>query len=104
MRPLAVQVLREPCWVLPAEVLHGLTFAAMWAATTSYAYEIAPGEAVNKLLVRTLFKFRGTWCIVNEMMANFMSGQLGTPSAKKKYYTKQQNNLVILFRGTQTLA
>lgn len=37
------QVLREPWWVLPAEVLHGLTFAAMWAATTDYAHGIAPG-------------------------------------------------------------
>ncbi|CAN0360065.1 unnamed protein product [Ectocarpus sp. 8 AP-2014] len=36
-------VLQEPWWVLPAEVLHGLTFAAMWAATTEYAHGIAPG-------------------------------------------------------------
>ncbi|CAB1096853.1 unnamed protein product [Ectocarpus sp. CCAP 1310/34] len=36
-------VLREPWWVLPSEVLHGLTFAAMWAATTDYAHQIAPG-------------------------------------------------------------
>ncbi|CAM9243107.1 unnamed protein product, partial [Laminaria digitata] len=35
-------VLREPWWVLPVEVLHGVTFAAMWAATTDYAHEIAP--------------------------------------------------------------
>ncbi|CAN0090201.1 unnamed protein product, partial [Ectocarpus sp. 13 AM-2016] len=35
-------VLREPWWVLPSEVLHGLTFAAMWAATTDYAHQIAP--------------------------------------------------------------
>lgn len=40
---LSMQVLREPWWVLPAEVLHGLTFAAMWAATTDYAHDIAPG-------------------------------------------------------------
>ncbi|CAM9175600.1 unnamed protein product [Laminaria digitata] len=37
-------VLREPWWVLPAEVLHGLTFAAMWAATTDYAHDIAPAH------------------------------------------------------------
>lgn len=40
------QALREPWWVLPAEVLHGLTFAAMWAATTDYAHQIAPGIAL----------------------------------------------------------
>ena len=43
------QNLREPWWVLPAEVLHGLTFAAMWAATTDYAHQIAPGTKVAKL-------------------------------------------------------
>ncbi|CAN0074740.1 unnamed protein product [Ectocarpus sp. 6 AP-2014] len=37
-------VLRKPWWVLPAEVLHGLTFAAMWAATTEYAHGIAPAH------------------------------------------------------------
>ncbi|CAM9275933.1 unnamed protein product, partial [Sphacelaria rigidula] len=35
--------LERPWWVLPVEVLHGLTFAAMWAATTDYAYQISPG-------------------------------------------------------------
>lgn len=30
--------------MLPVELLHGLTFAAMWAATTDYAHEIAPGR------------------------------------------------------------
>eukprot|EP00903_Cladosiphon_okamuranus_P010272 g9726.t1 len=37
-------ILREPWWVLPAEVLHGLTFAAMWAATTDYAHQISPAH------------------------------------------------------------
>ena len=35
--------------MLPAEVLHGLTFAAMWAATTDYAHQIAPGTKLAKL-------------------------------------------------------
>lgn len=37
------QVLQDPWWVLPVEVVHGLTFAAMWAATTDYAHGVAPG-------------------------------------------------------------
>jgi len=41
---LKPKVLNDPRWVLPAEMLHGLTFAAMWAATTNYAHEIAPGK------------------------------------------------------------
>lgn len=43
------QVLREPWWVLPAEVLHGLTFATMWAATVAFAQEIAPGTCRHQL-------------------------------------------------------
>ncbi|CAN0075716.1 unnamed protein product, partial [Discosporangium mesarthrocarpum] len=35
-------ILKNPWMVLPAEVLHGLTFAAMWAATLEYATKIAP--------------------------------------------------------------
>lgn len=49
------QTLREPWWVLPAEVLHGLTFAAMWAATTDYAHQIAPGTKIAKLEDRIYF-------------------------------------------------
>ncbi|CAM9838261.1 unnamed protein product [Scytosiphon promiscuus] len=37
-------MLREPWWVLPSEVLHGLTYAAMWAATTDYACRVAPAH------------------------------------------------------------
>lgn len=44
-----VQVLEEPRWVYPAEALHGLTFAAMWAATRYYAQEIAPGPSLSSI-------------------------------------------------------
>lgn len=40
------QNLETPWWILPAEVLHGLTFAAMWSACSSYATSIAPGKHV----------------------------------------------------------
>ncbi|CAM9109176.1 unnamed protein product [Ectocarpus sp. 8 AP-2014] len=42
VRLVYYSVLWDPWWVLPAELLHGLTFAAMWAATTDYAHGIAP--------------------------------------------------------------
>ncbi|CAM9983648.1 unnamed protein product, partial [Hapterophycus canaliculatus] len=38
--------LRDPWWVLPSEVLHGLTYAAMWAATIDYAHGVAPGTSL----------------------------------------------------------
>lgn len=44
LRECTRQVLTEPWLVLPAETLHGLTFATMWAATIEYAHEIAPGK------------------------------------------------------------
>ena len=43
------QVLEDPWWVLPAEVLHGFTFAAVWAASVSYVQEIAPGTCSQQL-------------------------------------------------------
>ncbi|CAM9521360.1 unnamed protein product, partial [Scytosiphon promiscuus] len=44
LRLVYYSVLQDPWWVLPAEILHGLTFAAMWAATTDYAQTIAPAH------------------------------------------------------------
>ncbi|CAM9442348.1 unnamed protein product [Ectocarpus sp. 13 AM-2016] len=44
VRLVYYSVLWDPWWVLPAELLHGLTFAAMWAATTDYAHGIAPAH------------------------------------------------------------
>jgi len=37
------QVLENPWFVLPVEVLHGLTYAAMWTASLEHAHNIAPG-------------------------------------------------------------
>ena len=34
--------LTDPWFVLPAEVLHGITFAALWSASVSHAQELAP--------------------------------------------------------------
>eukprot|EP00904_Undaria_pinnatifida_P002326 jgi/Undpi1/12094/HiC_scaffold_4.g01792.m1 len=36
--------LKEPWWVLPAEMVHGMTFAITWSATTDYAHQIAPAH------------------------------------------------------------
>lgn len=32
----------SPWMVVASEPMHGLTFAIMWSAATTYAYEIAP--------------------------------------------------------------
>lgn len=38
----AYAALTSPWWVLPVELLHGVTFALMWATCVSYAKRIAP--------------------------------------------------------------
>ncbi|MBI1879401.1 MAG: MFS transporter, partial [Chloroflexi bacterium] len=42
VRLLAYAVTPNPWLILPAQLLHGLTFAAMWAAAVAYAHKIAP--------------------------------------------------------------
>ena len=36
--------LSDPAWTLPAELLHGLTFALGWAAATQYVATLLPPE------------------------------------------------------------
>lgn len=33
--------------MLPVELVHGITFAAMWAATTDFAHGVAPGAVMK---------------------------------------------------------
>jgi PPP family 3-phenylpropionic acid transporter len=42
VRLLAYAVTPNPWLILPAQLLHGLTFAAMWAAGVAYVHKIAP--------------------------------------------------------------
>ena len=42
LRFVAYSVLSDPWWVLPIELLHGVTFALMWSCSVSYAKKIAP--------------------------------------------------------------
>lgn len=56
---ISTQNLKEPWWVLPAEMVHGMTFAITWSATTDYAHQIAPG-ALGLIRDRTLLS-RASW-------------------------------------------
>ena len=42
VRLLAYAITPNPWLILPVQLLHGLTFAAMWAAGVAYAHKIAP--------------------------------------------------------------
>ncbi|XP_019640591.1 PREDICTED: major facilitator superfamily domain-containing protein 6-like [Branchiostoma belcheri] len=42
LRFLLLSLLVDPWWAIPVEVLHGTTYGAMFAASTTYASQIAP--------------------------------------------------------------
>lgn len=44
LRLLYYSVLTDPWWTLPAELLHGATYALAWASATKYAFEEFPPE------------------------------------------------------------
>jgi MFS transporter, PPP family, 3-phenylpropionic acid transporter len=44
---LGQEPLVDPSWTLPAELLHGLTFALGWAACTQYVAALLPPELAN---------------------------------------------------------
>jgi len=44
IRVFAYTQLTNPWWVLPVELMHGVTFSMAWAAGVSYAVQIAPAE------------------------------------------------------------
>ena len=37
----------DPAWALPAELLHGVTFALAWAAATQYVTKLLPPELAS---------------------------------------------------------
>eukprot|EP00904_Undaria_pinnatifida_P012587 jgi/Undpi1/8459/HiC_scaffold_25.g10926.m1 len=47
---LTVVVLRDPVWVLPAEIMHGLTFASMWTSTIEFAHHISPAGSKTTMI------------------------------------------------------
>jgi PPP family 3-phenylpropionic acid transporter len=63
VRVLAYSFIRTPVWVLPVQILHGLSFSALWVASVSYANEIAPegmGTTAQGLLNSVFFGLGGS--------------------------------------------
>ena len=46
------QALENPSWVLPVEVLHGFTYAAMWTTSLEHAQNIAPGANQSRCITK----------------------------------------------------
>jgi PPP family 3-phenylpropionic acid transporter len=62
VRSLLTSFLINPNWVLPLQLLHGLTFSLLWASGVSYAGEISPsglGASAQALLGVTLYSVGG---------------------------------------------
>ncbi|HEX2907646.1 MAG TPA: MFS transporter, partial [Phototrophicaceae bacterium] len=55
-------VIRNPLGLIPVQLLHGLCFSAMWAASVNYVNELAPagmGASAQSLFGATLFGLGG---------------------------------------------
>ncbi len=58
VRSLAYSTIVDPRWAVAAQLLHGLSFSAMWAAGVTYAGQIAPpglGASAQSALGATFF-------------------------------------------------
>ena len=71
-RLVLTSLIREPYIILAIQLLHGLTFSALWAAGVSYSSELAPtglGASAQALFGMTLFGLSG-------MVGAFLGGQV----------------------------
>lgn len=62
LRCLLISMVTNPYWILPIQLLHGLTFSLLWAAGVNYANEIAPqglGASAQALMGVTLYNIGG---------------------------------------------
>jgi PPP family 3-phenylpropionic acid transporter len=63
LRCFFISLLQDPIWALAIQLMHGITFSAMWAAAVSYANEIAPpglGASVQALYNAVFFGLAGS--------------------------------------------
>jgi len=62
VRALAYSFIHDPRWAVGAQLLHGLTFAALWTAGVTYSGEIAPpglGATAQSVFGGTMFGLAG---------------------------------------------
>jgi MFS family permease len=77
LRNLYYAVLSDPLWVLPCEVLHGITFATMWSTSTAYAHAVAPpGLASTFQAILTAVHF-GVGCAVGGVVGGVAFDHFG---------------------------
>jgi MFS family permease len=77
LRNLYYAVLSDPLWVLPCEVLHGITFATMWSTSTAYAHAVAPpGLASTFQAILTAVHF-GVGCAIGGVVGGVAFDHFG---------------------------
>lgn len=69
--------LTDPWWTLPAELLHGITFALGWSASTNYAFELLPRELAATAQALLAAAQWGLGCAVGAVVGGVIYSQWG---------------------------
>ena len=70
--------LKSAWWGLPAELLRGSTFAAMWAAATSYTHSISPPGLTATMLGILNGMYGGLGQSIGSLLGGGLQAKLGT--------------------------
>eukprot|EP00903_Cladosiphon_okamuranus_P011518 g10845.t1 len=95
-------VLQDPWWVLPVEVVHGLTFAAMWAATTDYAHGIAPAHMRTTMQATVSALKRGLGYGLGALLGGILYSNLGPRLCFRVSAALPSLSLLFLAIGSRT--
>ncbi|XP_022182048.1 major facilitator superfamily domain-containing protein 6-A-like isoform X2 [Myzus persicae] len=83
VRFLLYSIITNPVWVLPVELLNGLTFALAYSAATSYAAELAPVGAEGTLQGIVGTALQGIGAPVGSFVGGYMFDRFGSITSFK---------------------
>lgn len=69
--------LETPLWVLPCEVLHGITFATMWSCSTTFAHAVAPEGLASTFQALLASIHFGVGCSVGGVVGGWLYDSYG---------------------------
>jgi len=70
-------LLTNPWAVYPAELLHGITFAAMWSSSVSYAKSISPPGMSSTMQGILSATWQGIGCGTGNLLSGFLYYHIG---------------------------
>lgn len=77
LRAFAYAAMPSSAWVIPVQLLHGLTFSAMWAASVPYLRQITPpgwGATAQSMLGAVLFGLSAT---IGSLLGGVLYNRIG---------------------------